>query len=44
LSAAGVPAGNIASSGFCTACRTDLFFSFRRERVTGRMMAAIGIR
>lgn len=44
LSAAGVPAENIVSSGFCTACRTDLFFSFRRERVTGRMMAAIGIR
>ncbi len=44
LSAAGVPVGNIVSSGFCTACRTDLFFSFRRERVTGRMMAAIGIR
>lgn len=44
LSAAGVRAGNIVSSGFCTACRTDLFFSFRRERVTGRMMAAIGIR
>jgi polyphenol oxidase len=44
LSAAGVPAGNIVSSGFCTACRTDLFFSFRRERITGRMMAAIGIR
>jgi polyphenol oxidase len=44
LSAAGVPPGNIFSSGFCTACRTDLFFSHRRERVTGRMMAAIGIR
>jgi hypothetical protein len=44
LSAAGVPSGNIFSSDFCTACRTDLFFSFRRERVTGRMMAAIGIR
>jgi polyphenol oxidase len=44
LSAAGVPVGNIVSSEFCTACRTDLFFSFRRERVTGRMMAAIGIR
>ena len=43
LSAAGVPVGNIVSSGFCTACRTDLFFTFRRERVTGRMMAAIGI-
>jgi len=44
LSSAGVPPGNISSSGFCTACRTDLFFSYRRERVTGRMMAAIGIR
>jgi polyphenol oxidase len=44
LSAAGVQPGNIFSSGFCTACRTDLFFSYRRERVTGRMMAAIGIR
>ncbi len=44
LRAAGVPVGNISSSQFCTACRTDLLFSFRRERVTGRMMAAIGIR
>ena len=44
LNAAGVPSGNIFSSDFCTACRTDLFFSFRRERITGRMMAAIGIR
>jgi YfiH family protein len=44
LSAVGVPSANIFSSGFCTACRRDLFFSFRRERVTGRMLAAIGIR
>ncbi len=44
LSAAGVLPGNIFSSGYCTACRTDLFFSYRRERVTGRMIAAIGIR
>jgi len=44
LSGAGVPAENIVSSGYCTACRTDLFFSYRRERTTGRMMAAIGIR
>jgi polyphenol oxidase len=41
---AGIWPGNISSSGFCTACRTDLFFSYRRERITGRMMAAIGIR
>jgi YfiH family protein len=44
LTNAGVSPGNISSSGFCTACRTDLFFSYRRERITGRMMAAIGIR
>jgi len=44
LTNAGILPGNISSSGFCTACRTDLFFSYRRERITGRMMAAIGIR
>jgi YfiH family protein len=43
LAAAGIPPANIASSEHCTACRTDLFFSYRRERETGRMMAAIGI-
>jgi polyphenol oxidase len=43
LAEAGIPARQISSSGFCTACRTDLFFSYRRERSTGRMMAAIGI-
>ncbi len=35
---------NISASTFCTACRPDLFFSYRRERTTGRMMAAIAIR
>jgi len=43
LAAAGVAPKNISSSSYCTACRTDLFFSYRRERTTGRMMAAIGI-
>lgn len=43
LEAAGVPAANISVSEFCTATRTDLFFSYRRERTTGRLMAAIGI-
>jgi YfiH family protein len=43
LAAAGVPAARIFCSGYCTACRTDLFFSYRRERVTGRLIAAIGI-
>lgn len=40
---AGVPAENIFSSDYCTHCRGDLFFSYRRERATGRMLAAIGI-
>ncbi|MGB8802894.1 MAG: peptidoglycan editing factor PgeF [Candidatus Acidiferrales bacterium] len=44
LEGAGIASKNIASSGFCTACRTDLFFSYRREHTTGRLMAAIGIR
>jgi polyphenol oxidase len=43
LRSTGVPPENIAVSGFCTVCRADLFFSYRRERKTGRMMAAIGI-
>jgi len=41
---AAVPARQISSSGFCTSCRTDLFFSYRREHTTGRMFAAIAIR
>ena len=44
LAGAGIVSKNILSSGFCTACRTDLFFSYRREHITGRLMAAIGIR
>jgi YfiH family protein len=42
---AGVPESRIAISDLCTACHTDLLFSYRREGAkTGRMMAAIGIR
>ena len=42
---AGVHKKNISDLGLCTACRTDLFFSHRAEKgVTGRMMAAVGIR
>jgi YfiH family protein len=45
LEHAGVAPRNIALSPLCTACRTDLLFSYRREGAgTGRMMAAIGIR
>jgi polyphenol oxidase len=44
LEEADIPPRNISSSGLCTACHSDLFFSFRKERATGRMIAAIGIR
>jgi polyphenol oxidase len=45
LEHAGVLPRNIAVSPLCTACRTDLLFSYRREGAnTGRLMAAIGIR
>jgi YfiH family protein len=42
---AGVPSAQIDVSDLCTACRTDLLFSYRREGAkTGRMMAMIGVR
>ena len=42
---AGVKASNIIASELCTACRTDLLFSYRREGArTGRLMAVIGMR
>jgi purine-nucleoside/S-methyl-5'-thioadenosine phosphorylase / adenosine deaminase len=45
LLAIGVPAKNISASPLCTACQTDLLFSYRAEKgVTGRMMAVAGIR
>jgi YfiH family protein len=41
---AGVLAKNIEMVGPCTACHTELLFSFRAEKgLTGRMMAAAGI-
>ena len=45
LLAAGLRAHNIAVSDLCTACRRDLFFSYRKEAgTTGRLMSVIGIR
>jgi YfiH family protein len=42
---AGVLAKNIEATAPCTACHTELLFSFRAEKgVTGRMLAAAGIR
>jgi hypothetical protein len=41
---AGVREDRIQVSGLCTKCRTDLFFSYRAERSTGRFAAVIGLR
>jgi hypothetical protein len=42
---AGVLAKNIDTAAPCTACHTELLFSFRAEKgVTGRMMGAVGIK
>jgi hypothetical protein len=44
LREAGVVPGNISVAGVCTKCRTDLFFSYRGEGVTGRFCVAAMLR
>jgi YfiH family protein len=45
LGGIGVPDKNIFVSDLCTACRPDLFFSYRKESaMSGRQMSFIGIR
>ena len=44
LKRAGVAEINIESSGICTRCHTDDFFSYRAQRATGRFAAVIGLR
>ena len=45
IRSAGIPEENIAVSSWCTSCRTDLFYSHRRDRgKTGRMLGFIGMR
>jgi copper oxidase (laccase) domain-containing protein len=47
LAGAGVPESNIETAGMCTSCRTDMFYSHRRESTvsagggSGRFAAAI---
>lgn len=41
---AGVLKQNIEVSRLCTRCRTDLFFSYRGEGITGRFAVVIGLR
>jgi YfiH family protein len=43
LTDAGISRNNIVSGNLCTRCRTDLFFSYRKEKSTGRFAAVIGI-
>lgn len=40
---AGLRPGSVELSGICTRCRTDLFYSYRGEKVTGRFAAVIGL-
>ena len=45
LEHAGIPHAQIYVADYCTACRTDLFYSYRKEgSLAGRMMAVIGLR
>jgi YfiH family protein len=44
LMQSGLMERNIHSLGMCTSCRRDLFYSFRAEGRTGRMLSAIMIR
>jgi copper oxidase (laccase) domain-containing protein len=37
LAEAGVPPGAILSPRLCTGCRRDLFFSYRKEGLAGRL-------
>ncbi len=41
---AGVKHANIYSSKICTKCNTDLFFSYRGEKNTGRFASVIGLK
>jgi purine-nucleoside/S-methyl-5'-thioadenosine phosphorylase / adenosine deaminase len=41
---AGLPETNVYSFGLCTCCRADLFYSFRREGRTGRMLSVVMIK
>ncbi len=43
LVGAGVAEQNIDTAGLCTRCRTDLFYSYRAEKTTGRFAAVAGL-
>jgi hypothetical protein len=41
---AGLREANIETAGICTRCRTDLFFSYRARKVTGRFATVAMLR
>jgi polyphenol oxidase len=43
LTAAGVLENRIAIAGICTVCRGDLFFSYRKNKITGRFATVIAL-
>ena len=43
LKTAGVSGRNIEVAGLCTRCRTDLFYSYRGEKTTGRFAVVAGL-
>lgn len=43
LLAAGVGEKRIQIAGICTSCRTDAFFSYRKEKVTGRFATVVAL-
>ena len=44
LCGAGLVSKNIFSSGLCTRCGVDSFFSYRAQKTTGRLAAVIGVK
>jgi len=44
LTAAGLKPEHLDLAGICTRCRGDDFFSYRREKITGRQAAVIALR
>ena len=43
MTAAGIPENNIEIAAVCTSCRTDLFYSYRKEGRTGRFTVVAGM-
>jgi YfiH family protein len=43
LKAAGLQPANLEVAGLCTRCREEDFFSYRRDRLTGRQAAVIAL-